>query len=197
MSIVMRVRHDPCAQTARYAVLFSYALLTCAISRCGGVEYPLTGRQAVTLVNLRVQENRGRLFAVGYLEGTLLPVCTPIVVQNVNRNRAQLRLASGQTIDYTFARNLVEDRVGHLDNRFGVDCGRAAIDTLSPLDQQGIRDGNAYPGMTRQAVYIALGPPPANVNTYEGDSWRYARSRSSSIIVRFANNVVVDIQDVR
>lgn len=57
---------------------------------------------------------------------------------------------------------------------------------LSAKDRQGIRDGKAYPGMTKDGVRIALGyPAPHRTPSLNDNNWTYWQNRFGSMVVEF------------
>jgi len=60
------------------------------------------------------------------------------------------------------------------------------IDSLSPTDQKGVKDGKAYVGMTKDGVRIALGYPARHKTpSLENNVWYYWTNRFKSIAVEF------------
>jgi hypothetical protein len=62
---------------------------------------------------------------------------------------------------------------------------------LSDADTKGIKEGKAYPGMTKKGVMIALGYPcPHMTASPEENTWTYWTNRFNYYQVQFANSVV-------
>jgi len=71
------------------------------------------------------------------------------------------------------------------------------LNGLSGIDQKGIKEGKAYPGMTKNGVRIALGYPAAHkTHSLENSTWIYWQNRFKSMAVEFGNNEkVIKISD--
>lgn len=167
--------------------------------RGGGIQYHLRGQQGVkTLVNLHPDEQHARLYSSNYLREGLIPRCTEVTIDAINRKAMKFTLVeTGRTYTWLFQRKLmVESIPEHLDDFFGTDCNEAVVSKLSQIDQQGIMEGRVYEGMSRKGVLLALGPPPTHETpNLEMDSWKYWRSRFDTMLVHFQGDTVVAVED--
>lgn len=67
---------------------------------------------------------------------------------------------------------------------------------LSKIDQQGIREGKALPGMSKDGVLAALGIPPTHKTpSLEGNAWTYWKDRFRTLVVEFENGKVSTIRE--
>ncbi len=163
----------------------------------GAVAYHLTGQpNIVTLVNLHPDEQRSKLYSSNYLQPGLIPRCTPVKIASVNAKQARFT-ANGATYVYEFQRKLMVESVDeHLDRIFGTQCSDADLAKLSDLDRKGIKEGQVFEGMSRQAVIYAIGYPPAHETPrLDSDQWKYWRNRFDTIIVHFDGDKVAAIQN--
>lgn len=72
-----------------------------------------------------------------------------------------------------------------------VDLGK-----FGKLDRQGIKEGKALPGMSKDGVLTALGIPPTHKTpTLDGDSWTYWKDRFRTQVVEFANGKVTNVRN--
>lgn len=61
-----------------------------------------------------------------------------------------------------------------------------SYNNLSSVDQKGIKNGQAYRGMSKKGVMVALGYPAAHrTPSPESDTWTYWTNRFNTIAVRF------------
>ncbi|MEW5908458.1 MAG: outer membrane protein assembly factor BamE [Thermodesulfobacteriota bacterium] len=61
-----------------------------------------------------------------------------------------------------------------------------SLDKLSEIDQKGIKEGKAYPGMTKDGVRIALGYPATHMTpSLDDDRWTYWTNRFKTVVVEF------------
>lgn len=173
--------------------------LAVGISACGStVPYHRTGAPAVhTQSVLHPDERRAVLYSVNYqLEGSYLPACTEVQILEVNREHAVFRIAeSGRTYTYRFHKTMQESIQQHLDRVFGPPCDPADFAALSDVDQQGIYEGRALIGMTREGVLRAMGYPPSHATPYiERDVWKYWVSKMLTMEVVFSHDLVSEVR---
>lgn len=150
----------------------------------------------VTLTNLHPDEAHARMYSVNYQQPGLIPICTPMVIERVSQRQAVIAdPRTGRRYEYIFHRSMREDIQEHLDLYFGTQCPKHVIQSLPPIDQQGIRDGRVYPGMTRQGVIFAIGYPPSHATPdLNRDVWKYWSNRFNTFDVVFANGVVQNVR---
>src|SRR5690606_6270692 len=147
--------------------------------------------------NLHPDEARARLYSTNYIQDGLIPVCTPVLIENLSAKRMTFTVQNtGRRYTYNFdRRNMREDVQTHVSRYFGPSCAADRIGMLPQADQAGIRDGKVYAGMTREGVVIALGYPPPHANTFEADVWKYWKNRFSTFEVYFVNGIVQGIRE--
>lgn len=176
------------------AILMVFAQVGLSFSE----EYHLVGAPEVyTLVNLHPDENNQRLYSVNYLQAGLIPLCTKVSIESVSSRRMVFRLADGgRQYTYLFHSTLREPISKHLDRFFGKTCDKKKIERMSKADREGILQGRVSPGMTKDAVILAIGYPPEHATpNLEANAWRYWKSRFDTILVHFEEGKVVRIQD--
>jgi len=139
----------------------------------------------ITQTNLHPDARRHHMSSVNYQLDGFIPVCTPVRVSDVNRARAIV----------TDLRTMQETVQQHLDMYFAPSCPTQTLDSLGETDQQGIEQGQALPGMTKQGVVFAIGYPPFHrTASLEEDVWTYWNSRFGTFQVHFENGVVTQVQ---
>lgn len=71
-----------------------------------------------------------------------------------------------------------------------------ALTGLSKVDRQGVREGKAKIGMSKEGVLTALGLPPTHKTpSLENNSWIYWKSRFATLVVEFDNGLVKSIRE--
>lgn len=151
-----------------------------------------------TLTNLHPDEQRARLYAVNYQQSGLIPRCSEVRITQLNDEVMNfVALDRDKEYEYLYHDAAAEPFSDHLLRFFGSECDPSAVETLSETDQEGIRDGVAEPGMSRQGVIYAIGYPPRHVNPrLEADEWTYWSSRFDRFIVEFDDDgMVANIRD--
>jgi tRNA A-37 threonylcarbamoyl transferase component Bud32 len=154
---------------------------------------PASGAERYTMVNLHPRGDF--LSTVNYQYAGLIPLCTRVRIDARSRNRLSFTvLRGGARYEYNYHRS-----AGSFDadiaRVFGTTCNRGRARQLPALDQQGIRSGQALPGMTKDGVILAIGyPPPHRTPSLQSDAWRYWVGRSATMLVQFRDGRVVRIE---
>jgi outer membrane protein assembly factor BamE (lipoprotein component of BamABCDE complex) len=82
--------------------------------------------------------------------------------------------------------------MNHLTHFFGRECKTSKVKSLSAVDQEGIKQGVALKGMTREGVVLAMGIPPRHKTpSLDADSWKYWVNRFGTMQVKFDKNGLV------
>ena len=160
------------------------------------VDYPLVGASGVyTLVNLHPDEQRHRLYSVNYQQSGLIPRCSKVAIESVDKRKMTFRLDGGPEYEYVFHNSLREPIPKHLDRYFGKKC-EPKLESLSEVDRKGVQAGSVLPGMTKRAVILALGYPPEHATpSLDSDVWTFWKNRFGKMQVHFTGNKVTEIKD--
>jgi hypothetical protein len=152
-------------------------------------------QNAVTLVNLHPDEERSQLYSVNYQMVSVIPRCTPVTIDATSRKGIKFTVtSSGRQYDYAFHDTMVEGPEKHLARYFGAACPEPT--GLNPLDMKGIESGLVSEGMTKTGVILALGYPPEHATpSPDRDQWIYWKNRWDRFVVRFADGIVVSVQN--
>ena len=162
------------------------------------VDYHLArDAEVFTLVNLHPDEQRHRLYSTNYQQPGLIPFCTKVKIESVNKREMVFRvLDTGRKYDYIFHNTMRHPIPTHLDKFFGKACDPKKVETMSEIDRQGISQGRVLPGMTRDGVILAIGYPPEHATpNLESNTWKYWRTRFATQLVYFADGKAVDIKE--
>ena len=118
----------------------------------------------------------------------IVPVNTRVSFGKFNRGFAINNLDSGEKIYFEYNAS----RMGmSADEYFSVITSPTQVNlsNLSELDQNGIREGKAYVGMSKKAVRISLGYPATHrTASLEEDTWIYWRNRFRTMTVEFGSD---------
>ena len=122
-----------------------------------------------------------------YNNHAMIPVNTPVVITKVKKNGIYMTSAvDGTKITFEYnAKNMAgvssEEYVQYITSP-----RKTSLKSLSPIDQQGIKDGKAYVGMSKKAVRIALGYPALHrTPSMKDDIWTYWKNRFVTGAVEF------------
>lgn len=191
-------------RTIRPAILVLLASLLTAPSASAAsksdLAWPLMDQpDVVTLVNLHPDPQRLKLSSVNYQQAGFVPVCTPVQLVSLKKKEMKFRIAeSGAEYTYEFHKTMQGTPQAHLEKVFGVakSCPKARIAKMSKVDQEGIQQGQVLPGMTKDALVIALGYPPEHATpTLQLEQWRYWRNRFNTVLVLFDGDKVSGTQE--
>lgn len=152
------------------------------------------GRTVYTQRNMWI--NGDEHLATNYRAGWLLPANSRVRIADTSGQEIIVEVVDGGE-RFTLA-NIPEytklDMQGIYDRYFGsgtVDLGRFPGDV-----RQAIEEGEIVTGMSKDAVLIARGYPPAHETpSLERDAWKYWRGRYNTVLVRFNNDRVSSIKD--
>ena len=153
---------------------------------------PVGGSERYTLVNLH--PDKSRLYDVNYQERGFIPLCTQVRIDEQDKKVVRFTvLSTGQRYEYVH-HHVIPDFQANVDRVFGYSCEQGHANTLSPLDQQGIREGRALPGMTKKGVLLAIGYPPEHATPdLASNDWKYWTGKFSTMVVEFQDDRVSNI----
>jgi len=170
----------------------SLIVLLCTIT-AGGVQAAqntaLKGKTLYTQVNMYAHKGGSQISWVNFEVGTFIPVNSKVkVIQLFGKNITFKIIKSGKLVK-------LRNRPKHS----GMDGKAWGIKHLNekPLDlnqfskaeRNAIRDGIIQAGMSKEAVIISRGYPPAHKNpTLEAPQWLYWSNRSNKKVVSFDEN---------
>jgi hypothetical protein len=137
------------------------------------------------LVNVHALE--GKISWVNYLKGPMIPIGTKIEVVEIDDDEIEFKNAdSGE--EYTFEN---EQKVSgmateKLFERFFSKSEEAKLVSLDPKMQKKVKAAEITQGMTKEAVLMALGPPPPHKTpSLDSSTWTYWKSRLATMKVTF------------
>ena len=140
-----------------------------------------------TLTNLHPDEARTRLYSVNFQQAGLIPLCTEVEILKASRKQIKFKVKdSGREYKYDQHRNSGEDLNVNAAKYFGKECVKDKVGKLSEIDQNGIKQGKALVGMSKQGVIYAIGYPPVNKTpTLDSTTWKYWYNRFNTFDVIF------------
>lgn len=147
------------------------------------------GDKLHTIANLHPDMQRHLLYTLNYQLPGLVPVCAEVTITEIHAKKLAFTYNNQQyEIEYdSFTKDAnvsFQDAVKGIF--FGASCDKAKIDSLSKVDQDGIRAGQPHVGMTRDGILFAMGRPPFHANPdLASDTWMYWRNRFGKLAVEF------------
>lgn len=186
------------------AVSLTVAIALCAACRHAAPQDPkssipgLAGAtRIVTLTNLHPDEERVTLYSGNFQQAGLLPICSEVTINYAYPTYLSFTVQKTGTEYYYYEHPLAaEPLLQNASRYFGRECPQAAIDALTPVEQEGLRLGIAKKGMRKEAVILACGYPPLrDTPELDGKTWRYWASRWRFFTVSFDDKGVVEKVD--
>jgi len=147
--------------------------------------------------NLHADLLYNKISSVNYqLQGAMLPWGSEVRIIRVGRNSLLFEdRRSGKRYRYEFYRKTRRSvpLVEHLSRVFleSPDQLKQQVEGMSEIDKDGIYEGRVKPGMSREAVLVAIGYPPEFANRkvlMTGRDWVYWISRYSKMVVSFGRD---------
>ncbi|NBD07977.1 hypothetical protein [Corallococcus silvisoli] len=135
--------------------------------------------------------NKNQLSAVNYRgKGTNIPVGAKVEVLKRDDDEVRCKVVdSGAEFRFVTHRSLGKPIAVLFAGFFAKDDPAARIAALSPEDQKQVRAGELARGMSREAVLLALGPPPPHrTPSYQSNRWTYWSSKLSTFEVVFGED---------
>jgi len=137
---------------------------------------------------------RGRVDTVNYGVGIFIPVNSKVTLLESNSNKIKF-LYKGKTITLLNKEKYSGLDIEQIFHRY---FGKKKVDLnkFTKKERKAIKSGRVIKGMSKKAVLVTLGHPPAHATpSLESDEWKYWKSRWNTMIVIFKNGKVVSIKD--
>lgn len=173
------------------SVLLSVILTTLAAQAMAEDFESLIGQAGVyTLTNLHPDENRAKLYSVNFQQPGLIPLCTEVEITSVKNKRINFKVKStGKEYKYLNHKTAGEDLKTNAARYFGKECNKDKVAKLSEIDRQGIQQGRALVGMSKQGVIYAIGYPPlGGTPSTDLPNWKYWFNRFNTFAVIFGTD---------
>ena len=152
--------------------------------------------------NLHVQDNEAKW--QNFIEGDFVPLGSKVTVKKIDKDKATLVFEDPpRTVKLT-----VEDAIPDATVVLNQILGSTAPSTkgFGKTDLEGIKQGKILEGMTRKAVFLAVGPPPYSYTPpFRHDSavnhdpkaseLTYMKGTYDFIKITFSGDKVSDIED--
>ncbi len=177
--------------TKTILALFAVAVLAgCAASPIKHTE----GQSAVTQINM--WSYNGTSETTNYAVDTFIPVNSKVEILETSADTIVFRVKdTGWEVALVNKANYTGKTIDEIyDRYFGT--SEVSLDGFTKLERDAIEAGKVVTGMSKDAVLIGRGYPPAHKTpSLDDDSWRFWQSRFDTMVVEFENGKVVNIQD--
>ena len=137
---------------------------------------------------------KGRVDTVNYCVGIFIPVNSKVTLLESNSNKIKF-LYKGKTIVLLNREKYSGQDIGQIFNRY-FGKKKVNLNKFTKKERKAIKNGEVTKGMSKKAVLVALGHPPAHKTpSLESNEWKYWKNRWNTIIVIFKKGKVVSIRD--
>ena len=178
--------------TKTLIALFAAAVLAgCA----GKSPIPQTeGKTATTQINM--WSYKGELETTHYAVDTLIPVNSKVDILDTTSKTITFRVKdTGMEVTLVNKAKYTQMSIEGIYDRYFGDSN-VNLSKFTKLERDAIESGRVVEGMSKDAVLVARGYPPAHQTpTLESNSWRYWQSRFDTIIVNFDDGKVSSIRN--
>lgn len=164
---------------------------------CGGTS-PIADREGNTVYTQQTMWADGnKHLTTNYSVGLHVPVNTQVEVVDTSAEEIVLRIPEldDRTVHIINAENHTQQDISGIYDRY---FGQQPVD-LSRFDsetREAIEAGEVQEGMSKEAVLLARGHPPAHrTPSTDQDSWTYWRNRFNRRVIHFEDDRVARIQD--
>jgi hypothetical protein len=154
---------------------------------------PIEGTERYLQTNLQFDSTRPeKISSIHYLRGGNIPFCTRVNVGPLNDEEFELTVVeTGVKYTYEITKFTPKPWETHIEKLFGTNCDPGIVSRMSKIDQEGIQQGQALVGMTKEGVRLALGePPPHATPSLDANTWTYWSSRFNKVAVDFQDGKV-------
>lgn len=166
----------------------SMTLAICCLMSPGAFAELKAGTAAQTLSAIHPDFNRGVWYLTNYQLPTVIPVCSDIQIEKINKKKFVFTW-KGQKYSTKLDKHTkragysMQDALGHY---FGDKCDSKKMKSLSKKDKEGIKQGRALVGMSKDGVLFAMGRPPFHVNPdLDVQTWMYWRNKFARTAIEF------------
>ena len=184
----------------KIASIVTIMLAMFAMSGCGGanlapdVEKALndeTKLYTTSNMHYNISRNAKIIDGTNYSVGILIPVNAEVTYEDINSKQI-LFIYNGGKVYLRNKPKYTGIDISELAQRY-FSTTKTDLSKFTEAEQKAIRASQVVNGMTKKAVLVSLGVPPAHrTPTLEMDEWTYWKTRWSSHIVHFKDGKVVE-----
>lgn len=176
--------------------LFAFSALVVVLAACAGGGSPVQqyeGNTVYTQTNLWIDGNRH--LTTNYSTGYLVPVNSQVEIVDTNRRDIVIRVPDlDRNVRIENATNHTLEDVEGIYNRYFGD-NPVDLNRFDSATRDAIKGGRVEEGMSRDAVLLARGYPPAHQTpTTDQDVWTYWRNRFARQVVTFSGDRVSELE---
>ncbi len=152
----------------------------------------IKGKKLYTQCNMHAY--KGRVDTVNYAVGMFIPVNSKVSILGSSRNKIKFDY-NGNTITLVNRKKYSGANIQQIFHRY-FSKKKVNLNKFNKFDKKAIKNGIVTIGMSKKAVLVSLGYPPASATpSLKSNQWRYWRNRWNTILVFFKNDKVIRIKN--
>ena len=176
------------------AVIFltAFFVLGCGPATLTPQEKAFIGNQKTVYTQVGMWAYKGvKVYGTNYSKGLLIPVNSPVTISSVDSSNIKFTY-KGQDIVLENTKYTRVDINKLLDRTFAVT--KVDLSKFSKATRESILRGEVKIGMSKDAVILARGYPPAHKTpSLKDNNWRYWVNRFNTTLYHFKNDKVISI----
>lgn len=145
--------------------------------------------------NLHPTEAKRTVSALNYQPAALLPRCTKVTINAIDKRRVFFTTESGVQYRWEADKHIRQDFGHHFAEFFVEHCDNPTLEGFSNEDKQGITDGEVFEGMSKKGVLFAIGlPPDHETPNLDQSVWTYWKNPFARKQVKFDGDIVKEVK---
>lgn len=132
----------------------------------------------------------GTVSWVNYLKGPIIPFNAKVEVLDKGSSSVKFKVVdTGAELEFENDSRSGSDTWKLFQSSFALEDQAAKMEALSPEDRRRVAASEVEPGMSREAVRMAWGPPPPHETpSFHSSTWTYWKSKTTKVRVKFGKD---------
>ncbi|WP_375756972.1 hypothetical protein [Corallococcus exercitus] len=132
----------------------------------------------------------GTVSWVNYLKGPIIPFNARVEVLDKGSSSVKFKVVeTGAELEFENDSRSGSETWKLFQASFALEDQAARLQALSPDDRKKVSASEVEPGMSREAVRMAWGPPPPHETpSFNSSTWTYWKSKTSKVRVKFGKD---------
>lgn len=178
--------------------LMGFGLVGCGGTSVSPMHAQQVNEHAQMYTQVGMHAQGSGLSTLNFTLGFPIPVNSIVFYEDINSKQVAITYDDKRYYLRNSPRHSKTTMDQMLDRHFGTK--KVDLSKFSPKEQEAIKAGKVEIGMSKEAVLLAIGYPPAHATpTLQQDEWKYWKFQrgyaSDAIIYHFKDNKVSAIQD--
>ena len=162
----------------------------------GGIFEKKEEPKEMMFAKANLHHDEGTVSWVNYQNGPIIPFNSKIEIVSKGGDSVKFKIVN-EDKTYTFEndKRSGKDAWSLFTQVFAAEDQAAALAKLSADDKKMVSAAEVQPGMSREAVRMAWGPPPPHATpSFDSTTWTYWKTKMVKVAVTFKNDKVAEIK---